>query len=357
MFSSATIVLGVALQVTPNRVPVVVSSLWDRNISLFAVTAVVFTVQVLTALVAQENEPANAAPQAATDGLAALPTAEQLALVVRCPPVKIMFPVPPLWSVTLTGAVNVTLPEAAWNVDPAGRDKTDAVLSSSVPLPAAEKVLLPLTDPKIFSEPPTPVDPRFRSPVPSVVNPPTTLVSLPPAPSTTEFAVSAPPVFVTVPVPLPSGPVHVFVVRQRYKPALTPPVLTYTSTGPALQVAGGAAVPEKILRAVFEPNCPNADDNKQTSKQVIVTILGIMDFHIEDCVVSIGGEKDFSQMHRVGVCLVHVHVPRQKFLSLKRSVRLDSLIPDIALHAGILIRKLDREIGHSTLESEAMTSA
>lgn len=48
---------------------------------LFAVTAVVLTVHVLTAFVAQENEPEAAAAQAATEGLAALPIAEQFVVV------------------------------------------------------------------------------------------------------------------------------------------------------------------------------------------------------------------------------------------------------------------------------------
>lgn len=74
-----TVVL--VLHVTPSRVPVVVVSLSNTNISLLAVTAVVFTVQVPpVAAVAQENWPADAALQDATDGFADVPTAEQLVL-------------------------------------------------------------------------------------------------------------------------------------------------------------------------------------------------------------------------------------------------------------------------------------
>ncbi len=66
------------LQVTPSRVPVTVVSLSNTNISLLAVTAVVFTLQVApVAAGSQENCPAAADPQDATDGLAAVPTAEQ----------------------------------------------------------------------------------------------------------------------------------------------------------------------------------------------------------------------------------------------------------------------------------------
>jgi hypothetical protein len=51
--------------------------------TLLAVTAVVLTTQVpVEAFVAQENEPDDAAPQAATEGFAALPAAAQLVVVV-----------------------------------------------------------------------------------------------------------------------------------------------------------------------------------------------------------------------------------------------------------------------------------
>lgn len=52
------------------------------NISLDAVTAVVSTTQVaVEAFVAQENEPAGAAEQDTTDGLAAVPAAEQFVVL------------------------------------------------------------------------------------------------------------------------------------------------------------------------------------------------------------------------------------------------------------------------------------
>lgn len=76
---SGITVVKVVLQVTPRRVPVVVSERCVMNICEFAVTAVVLTVQVPPeALVAHENEPAGAPVQEATLGLAAVPTAEQL---------------------------------------------------------------------------------------------------------------------------------------------------------------------------------------------------------------------------------------------------------------------------------------
>ena len=77
-----TVVL--VLQVTPKRVPVTVVSLSNTKISLFAVTAVVFTVHVpVEAFVAQENCPAGAAAQDATEGLAAVPTAAQFVAVLN----------------------------------------------------------------------------------------------------------------------------------------------------------------------------------------------------------------------------------------------------------------------------------
>lgn len=71
------------LQVTPSLVPVVVSLRPVMKISLLAVTAVVLTVHVpVEALVAQENDPAEAAEHEATLGLAAVPVAAQLDVVV-----------------------------------------------------------------------------------------------------------------------------------------------------------------------------------------------------------------------------------------------------------------------------------
>src|SRR5882724_11627951 len=68
------------LQVTPRRVPSVSSSC--TKIWLIVVTAVVLTVHVApVALVAQEKEPAGAAGQDATLGLAAVPTAAQIVVV------------------------------------------------------------------------------------------------------------------------------------------------------------------------------------------------------------------------------------------------------------------------------------
>lgn len=73
------------LQVTPSAVPVTAVSLSNTNISLLAVTAVVFTLQVApVAFVAQEKWPAEADPQAATEGLAADPMAAQLDPVAGC---------------------------------------------------------------------------------------------------------------------------------------------------------------------------------------------------------------------------------------------------------------------------------
>lgn len=73
------------LQVTPNFVPSVSSSC--TKICELAVTAVVLTVQVApVALVAQEKCPAEAEPQAATDGLAADPTAAQFVSVPKLYP-------------------------------------------------------------------------------------------------------------------------------------------------------------------------------------------------------------------------------------------------------------------------------
>jgi len=65
------------LQVTPSFVPCVSSSC--TNIWLLAVTRVVLTVQVApVAFVAHEKLPCEAFAQEATEGLAAVPTAEQL---------------------------------------------------------------------------------------------------------------------------------------------------------------------------------------------------------------------------------------------------------------------------------------
>lgn len=75
---SGNTVLRVVLHVTLRRVPVVVSERCVMKISELAVTAVVLTTQVpVDAFVAQENDPAGAAVQDATDGFAAVPTAAQ----------------------------------------------------------------------------------------------------------------------------------------------------------------------------------------------------------------------------------------------------------------------------------------
>jgi hypothetical protein len=71
------------LHVTPRRVPVTAVSDSKTKISLLAVTAVVLTWQVApVAFVAHENCPAAADPQAATEGLAAVPTAAQFVVVL-----------------------------------------------------------------------------------------------------------------------------------------------------------------------------------------------------------------------------------------------------------------------------------
>jgi len=75
---SGITVVSVVLHVTLRRVPVVVSDRCVIKISLLDVTAVVLTTQVPPeALVAQENDPAGAAAQEATEGLAAVPAAAQ----------------------------------------------------------------------------------------------------------------------------------------------------------------------------------------------------------------------------------------------------------------------------------------
>ncbi len=76
--------VGEVLQVTPRSCPVpgFASATSVTKISLLAVTAVVLTLHVVPeALVAQENIPALDAPQATSDGLAAVPTAAQLLVV------------------------------------------------------------------------------------------------------------------------------------------------------------------------------------------------------------------------------------------------------------------------------------
>ena len=78
-------VSAVVLQVTERREPRLESG-WTK-ILLFAVTALVFTVQVpVEALVAQENAPEGAAEHDATDGFAAEPAAEQFVAVVYSVP-------------------------------------------------------------------------------------------------------------------------------------------------------------------------------------------------------------------------------------------------------------------------------
>lgn len=68
---------AVVLHVTLRRVPA--AAVGVITMSLLAVTAVVLTTQVpALAFVAQEKAPVTAAPQATSDGLAALPAAEQL---------------------------------------------------------------------------------------------------------------------------------------------------------------------------------------------------------------------------------------------------------------------------------------
>jgi hypothetical protein len=82
------------LHVTPSAVPVTAVSLSKTKISLLAVTAVVFTVQVApVALVAQEKCPATAEAHDATDGLAAVPAAAQLVAVPMVLPSKYSCPI------------------------------------------------------------------------------------------------------------------------------------------------------------------------------------------------------------------------------------------------------------------------
>ena len=79
-------VLTVVLQVTLRRVPVVASVRCVTKISLLAVTALVLTTQVpVEAAVAQENDPAGAEVQEATEGFAAVPTAAQFVFVRKFP--------------------------------------------------------------------------------------------------------------------------------------------------------------------------------------------------------------------------------------------------------------------------------
>lgn len=78
---SGWMTLEVTRQVTPRRVPVVVSNRCVSLIWLFVPTAVVLTTQPRTAVVAQDTVPDDAAPQAAIDGFAALPIAAQFVTV------------------------------------------------------------------------------------------------------------------------------------------------------------------------------------------------------------------------------------------------------------------------------------
>ena len=88
-------VSAVVLQVTLNRVPNEESG-WTKMV-LFAVTAVVFTVQVpAEALVAQENDPVGAPEQEATEGLAPVPLPAHRVVVASAAIVivgKVMAPV------------------------------------------------------------------------------------------------------------------------------------------------------------------------------------------------------------------------------------------------------------------------
>jgi hypothetical protein len=73
-------VSAVVLHVTPNRPPA--DAVGVIVMSLFVVTAVVLMVQVAPeAFVAQEKAPAGAAEHEATEGLAAVPAAEQFVIV------------------------------------------------------------------------------------------------------------------------------------------------------------------------------------------------------------------------------------------------------------------------------------
>jgi hypothetical protein len=96
-------VSAVVLQVTESSVPA--AALGCTKMALFAVTAVVDTTQVAAdALVAQENDPAGAAEQATSDGLAPVPTAAHF---VADPNVALVT-VPPLITV-LAGLAPVPL--------------------------------------------------------------------------------------------------------------------------------------------------------------------------------------------------------------------------------------------------------
>jgi len=82
MFISFT-ALGVTLQVTPKSVPVSVdSSCVTMTVEFAFIMAVVCTVQFPAPATAHENTPAGAAAQAATDGLAPLPTAAHFVWVL-----------------------------------------------------------------------------------------------------------------------------------------------------------------------------------------------------------------------------------------------------------------------------------
>lgn len=111
------------LQVTLRAVPVAAVSLSNTKISLFAVTAVVFTWQVPpVAFVAQEKCPAEADTQVATEGFAAVPTPAQFVVVFKVVPVMLPGSVrfPPL--VSLNRFVVLAAPPNIWNTLDAALD-------------------------------------------------------------------------------------------------------------------------------------------------------------------------------------------------------------------------------------------
>lgn len=210
-------VSAVVLHVTPRRPPA--EAVGVNVMSLCVVTAVVLTVQVAPeAFVAQENAPTGAAEQLATDGLAAVPAAEQFVVDVKVA----------LFSVVKEPAAGVVPPIAPGeaNVAPPSDDAfkfatlvVDATVSGAVPVatedvrvvpdiapanmpplkltvfPAEFAVIdvVPLELPfSAIVPPPIPTPPKFSWFTPLVEIPVTVTGAVPaPPPSTTAFGVSA----------------------------------------------------------------------------------------------------------------------------------------------------------------------
>ena len=210
-------VSAVVLHVTPRRPPA--EAVGVIVMSLCVVTAVVLTVQVAPeAFVAQEKAPAGAAEQLATDGLVAVPAAEQFVVDVKVVPFSVVKEpaagvVPPI----APGEANVAPPS-----DDAFKFATlvvDATVSGAVPVATEDVrvvpdiapanmpplkltvfpaelaliVVVPLEFPfsPIVPEP-IPAPPKNISCDPSVVKPARVCGAIPaPPPKTGLFAVSA----------------------------------------------------------------------------------------------------------------------------------------------------------------------